>query len=687
MMTSLVSSIIEFLTAHPHAAYLAVFLLALSESIPIIGVVVPGTAVILALSALVPSGVLLLWPLLVAATLGAIAGDGLSFWFGHRYHREILGFWPLNRHPELIQSSEAFFERHGAKSVFFARFVPGVRAFIPLLAGMLGMAVSRFYVVNVASALAWASSHVLSGVLVGATFSFLGSAAKPLAILLIVLLAVGWMLLHIVRWMLRRGVPYFIDSLARLRCWVGTHDTWLSRRLTQLLDPSRPEVRTLALSAVLLAGAAWFFFGILEDVVTGDPLLLADSAIYHALRDLRTAPGDAVMIAITELGDTKVVMAVTIVVLLWLMWKRVWRTAAYWLVAIAGASVLNTVIKVTLHRARPGEFLYSGWSAFSFPSGHSTVNVVLYGFLAFLIARDIRPAWRFAVALCAATLIFLIAFSRLYLGAHWLSDVLGGLAFGSAWLALLGLSYLRRQAGRIEPKGLLAAGCSALILAGGLNIYRSHATDSDRYAVNVRIPSMATTDWWASGWEQLPARRIDLTGETNEPLTFQWAGDLSELQDVLQRNGWRDSAAWTPMNALNWLSVQTDPAALPVIPLFASGRLPSLTLVRPNSGVALTSSRLVLRVWVVDLELTNGRTSPLWIGSVLEERSYHPLSLFTLTSTQTDVNTPRDTLAAAFKDGRLLPRNEGTADRNWDDKVLLARNVGPTCCENTLLKP
>jgi undecaprenyl-diphosphatase len=677
MMTSLVSSIIELLTVNPHIAYLAVFLLALCESIPIIGAVVPGTAVILALSALVPSGVLLLWPLLIAATSGAIVSDGLSFWLGRRYHREILGFWPLNRHPELIQSSEAFFERHGAMSVFFARFVPGVRAFIPLFAGMMGMAASRFYAVNVTSAFAWALSHILSGVLAGATFRLLGAAAKPLAILLVVLLATGWALLHIVRWALRHGVPFFIDALRRLRSWAGTHDTRLSRGVTRLLDPSRPEARTLALSAVLLVGAAWLFFGILEDVVTGDPLLLADSAIFHALQDLRTAPGDAVMIAITELGDTLVVVAVTTAVLLWLLWKRAWRTAIYWLVAITGASVLNTIIKVALHRARPGELLYSGWSAFSFLSGHSTVNFVLYGFLAFLIAREIRPAWRLVVILGAATLVFLIAFSRLYLGAHWLSDVLGGMAFGSAWLALLSLSYLKRQAGRIDSMGLFAVGGLALILAGGLNVYRSHATDSDRYAIKSVEPSMTTTDWWASGWEQLPARRIDLTGETNEPLTFQWAGGLTELRDVLQRNGWRDSAAWTPLSAMNWLSIQTDSAALPVIPLFASGRLPSLTLIRANSDGALTSSRLVLRVWVVDFELTNGRSSALWMGSVVEERFYHPLSLVTLTSTQPGMNAPRGTLASVFDNRQLLPRPEGTANGDWDGNVLLARHGKP----------
>ncbi len=82
MLTSLVSSVVEFLTARPHVAYLAVFVLALSESIPIVGVVIPGTAVILALSTLVPSGVLLLWPLLIAATSCAIAGDGFHSGWG-----------------------------------------------------------------------------------------------------------------------------------------------------------------------------------------------------------------------------------------------------------------------------------------------------------------------------------------------------------------------------------------------------------------------------------------------------------------------------------------------------------------------------------------------------------------------------------------------------------------------------
>jgi membrane protein DedA with SNARE-associated domain/membrane-associated phospholipid phosphatase len=673
MMTSLFSAATGFIAAHPHVAYAAVLLLALSESIPVIGVVVPGSAVILAISALVPSGVVALWPLMIAATLGAVIGDGLSFWLGHRYHREILGLWPLNRYPELIARSEAFFSRHGDKSVFLARFTPGVRAFIPLLAGMLRMPARQFYAANVASALAWAPSHTLPGVLVGATFGLLGAAAKPLAILLVILVVALWAVTHAVRYALRRGIPLLLAEAERLRAWADTSDTWPSRILRSVLDPAQHEARALAALAVLLIAGAWLFFGILEDVVNGDPLVRVDSAVYRALQDLRTTPGDQVMIAITELGDTAVVIPLTLIIFLWLAWKRAWRTAAYWLAAISGASALNTAIKAALHRTRPGELFYSGWSAFSFPSGHSTINIVLYGFLAFLIARGGRPAWRLPVAIGAACLILLIAFSRLYLGAHWLSDVIGGLAFGTAWLALLGLSYLHRSSERLEPGGLLIVACVALVLAGGFNVYRRHTADLERYAVAGTVPTMAAADWWNTDWQQMPAQRIDLAGEMEEPLTLQWAGSLQGLQDILLRNEWRPSVPWTPVSALSWVTAKTDPAELPVIPFLAGGRLPSLILVRQQGDTVPAGSRYVLRLWAVDIDLTNGKPLPLWMGSIVDERLYRPFSLFTLAWTQPDMNRPREVLAAALDGGRLVSRADGQAEADWDGQVLLAR--------------
>jgi undecaprenyl-diphosphatase len=667
MMTSLLTWIVDFLTAYPHVAYLAVFLLALSEAIPVVGVLIPGSAVIVALSALTPSGVLVLWPLLAAATIGAIVGDGVAFWLGRRYQREILGVWPISSYPELVKRSEAFFARHGDWSVFLARFTPGVRALIPVLAGVLGMRVARFYAVNIASALIWAPAHVIPGMLVGATIGVLGAAAKPLAILVVLVAVTGWLVLWIIRHALRRGLPLLASGAERVRLWADARDNPVSRMLANLLDPDRQETRALAVLLIVVVCAAWLFTAILEDVVRGDPLVLVDNAIYSALQELRSRPGDAFMIAVTELGDTVVVVAVTAVVFLWFAWQRAWRTAAYWLIAVAGASAINTAIKVALHRARPVELHYTGWSAFSFPSGHSTINWVLYGFLTFLVVRGIAPIWRLPIILCSASLALLIAFSRLYLGAHWFSDVTGGLAFGSAWIALLALLYLRRPAEPFGSARLLAVGCGALILAGGFNIYSNHTRDIERYAVERAIPTMGVDDWWTSGWRQLPDRRVDLTGETEEPLTVQWAGNLSDVENTLTRQGWRLAPAWTAISALAWLTPAPAPETLPVVPQFAGGRLPSLSMVRGGE----VGSRLVLRLWAVDLELTNGQASPLWIGSVVEERFTHPFSMVTLAWTQQGVDIPRQALASVGGQQRLVSRDEAGTD--WDGQVVLVR--------------
>lgn len=668
-MTSVLTWIVDLLTAYPHIAYLAVFLLALSEAIPVVGALIPGSAIIVALSALTPSGVLTLWPLLVAATLGAVVGDGLSFWLGRRYKREILGVWPISGYPELIKRSEAFFERYGDWSVFLARFTPGVRALVPMLAGVLGMRIGRFYFVNIASALIWAPAHILPGIVVGATLGVLGAAAKPLAILVVLLAVTGWVALWGVRYALRRGQPLLADGVERVRAWADAGNGLAHRLLSRLLDPERREIRTLAALLIVVVGAAWLFTAIMEDVVRGNPLVLADYAFYRALQELRSPPGDVVMIGITELGDTTVVVAVTFAVFVWLLGNRAWRTASYWIVAVAGASAINTAIKVALHRARPVELHYTGWSAFSFPSGHSTVNWVLYGFLTFLVVRGINPVWRLPIVLGAASLALLIAFSRLYLGAHWFSDVTGGLAFGSAWVALLALFYLRGKEERFASGSLLRVGLAALILAGAANIYVNHQKDVQRYAVERSVPLLAADEWWASQWRQLPARRIDLSGEAEEPFTLQWTGNLEDFEVALQFRGWRTALAWAPLSALLWLTPTPDPETLPVLPSFASGRLPSLVMVHDGDA----GERLVLRLWAADVALTSGRASPLWVGSVVEERLEHRFSMITLARTQPGADAPRNAIASAFQDQRLVSR--GAADAEWDGKVLLLRGA------------
>ena len=162
---SLINSLISFVSTHAVLAYLTLFLAALLEAVPIAGSVIPGSTIIFALSALIPGGELKLEWVLLSAIAGALLGDGSAFCLGHREQREILSSWPLSTYPRVVAQSEAFFHRWGALAVFFARFVPPIRAFVPITAGALGMRPPMFFAVNVPAVLLWAPAHVLPGVL------------------------------------------------------------------------------------------------------------------------------------------------------------------------------------------------------------------------------------------------------------------------------------------------------------------------------------------------------------------------------------------------------------------------------------------------------------------------------------------------------------------------------------------
>ena len=208
-MTSYFERLVDFVGAHPQLSFVAVFLLALSEAVPVIGTVVPGSTLILAVSALATTTGMSPWALLIAAVAGAIVGDGFSFWLGHRYHRQILRGWPLNRFPGLIERSAQLIRKYGVASVFLARFTAVVRAFVPLLAGILRMSTGHFYLANILSALVWAPMHVFPGVLVGLAITF-GAHSPTLS-----LAALGAVILAWMAWsMIKRKTAGIVDCPA-----------------------------------------------------------------------------------------------------------------------------------------------------------------------------------------------------------------------------------------------------------------------------------------------------------------------------------------------------------------------------------------------------------------------------------------------------------------------------------------
>lgn len=194
----------------------------------------------------------------------------------------------------------------------------------------------------------------------------------------------------------------------------------------------------LTIGALLLLGAAWLFGAIAEDVVTNDPLTVIDVEVATWLHEHARPSVTALMIFISHLGSVAFITAVALLTALLLAWRRRWYRLLALFLAVPGGGLLNTLLKHSFGRARPSfDDPLVQLSTYSFPSGHAMGSTLLYGTLAaFAVWTVWAWRWRLLAGLVAGLLLVLICFSRVYLGVHYLSDVFGGVAAGSAWLAL-----------------------------------------------------------------------------------------------------------------------------------------------------------------------------------------------------------------------------------------------------------
>lgn len=680
------SAFLAFVVQHSGLAYGTVFLVALCESLALVGLVVPGTVIMFAIGAIVATGSLDLKPVLVTAAAGAIVGDGLSYWLGRRYREELRRWWPFSRYPGMLQTGEAFFQRHGSKSVLFGRFVGPVRPVIPLVAGMMGMKPLPFGIVNVLSAVGWAPAYILPGVLFGTSLAVAGAVSTRLAVLLFLVLAIFWAVV----WLGRRVIAGIAHRgprwIAALNAWLSADAIpargirrWLRRLLANLFYRQHGEELLFTILVLAFFLAVWGFLGVLQDVLAKDPLVLADRSVFHLFQALRTPWADRIFVALTELGDSFVNMCLFGAVLVLLLVKRCYRTAGFWGLAVLGGAAGVQLLKWSIHQPRPMA-LYHGASAYGFPSGHTTMSVILYGCIATMLVRGLPGNRRWGVFVVALLAVFTIAISRLYLGAHWLSAILGGFFIGTSWAALLGIAYLKNPDERVPRRLLGLVTVLVVVFAGSWHVIQRHERDLAFYAPQNEIRRLSLDTWLAGGWRDLPVWRTDMVGEREQPLTIQWAGQLEGLVPCLSSRGWRAPPAQSLKNWLGMLSPDTPVEALPVLPKLHSGRVDRLCLVRRD-----TDTRWVLRLWPSDIGIT-GAANPIFVGTVEIQKRRRLTWLISVAHDTGDFDQPRDVLVHMLQSRfqlRSVNRTTAEVHRNgtddqmhWQGEVVLAWEAG-----------
>jgi membrane protein DedA with SNARE-associated domain/membrane-associated phospholipid phosphatase len=452
--------LINFVGHLGHWGYLVIFIVVALECQALLGLVMPGESLVLVGGFFAEQGLLDLRVLIFVISIAAILGDSIGYELGRHLGRG----WLLKHgrrfrlRQEHLDRVDGFFVRHGGKAVFGSHFLHLLRALMPFVAGARRMRYLKFLLFNAVGCIVWATVFVSLGYLTGKTWrvaaKWIGAASEIVGGALLLAIALGWLW----RWLGRHEA----DVKRRWRAVVAEHPRVVALRrrfapqLEFLLDRLSPRGYLglhLTIGVLLLIGASWLFGGIAQDVVASDPLTVIDKNVADWFHERRTPGLTTTMQLVTDLASPAWVTGVVMVTALVLWWKRCWFRLLALMLVVPGGMVLDVLLKIAFHRRRPSfaeSFLI--FHGYSFPSGHTMAATLLYGVLAaFAVIALEAWRWRVGAVLGAFVMVLLVGFSRVYLGAHYLSDVLGAATAGLAWLALslTAVDTLRRSRGRL----------------------------------------------------------------------------------------------------------------------------------------------------------------------------------------------------------------------------------------------
>jgi hypothetical protein len=304
-----------------------------------------------------------------------------------------------------------------------------------------------------------------------------------------------------------------------------------------------------------------------------------------------------------------------------MIYERRWISVAYWLAAAAFSQLLIFAIQLTMRHAPYG---YAGSAVYAFPSNHVAASAIVYGFLAFVLARRVGKVQSLLVATLSTTIVIAVAFAGLYFGRFAFSDAVGGAAFAAIWVAVVALTAVWRNPMRpishpfMPSVVLLVLGASVL-----LQIVLNPLGNVPPAPPPRPLTVVSEAQWTDSLWKTFACYRSDLAGDRREPITVQWAANLDQIRTQLEQRGWTEGTQFSARSLLTLVAPDPAATALPVLPKLDNGEPSALVFTRAHGG---RDERDVLRFWPTGyaIERAHDAPTPIWLGSLVHERLRRP---------------------------------------------------------------
>lgn len=617
-MTELLNSIFAWVQANPQWALTITFFISLAESLAIIGTIVPGSVTMTAIGILAGSGVMRIDYTLIAACLGAIVGDALSYIIGFVFRSRIPKLWPFTRYPYWLVYGQEYFKRHGGKSVFFGRFIGPLRALIPVIAGMMHMNYMKFFIANVLSAIGWSIIYVMPGVFIGAASSELseGSSKRLLLILFGLILAL-WIITRLSKYIYKRSRAFLKNFL--ITTWIFFQKHSFLHFLIKKLAPAHETKHLKTLSLIFLFLLCVLSFFILTIFLIQKPdIANINTSAYLLAQTLRFEALDNLSILLSFFTNNLTVLALFIIASVYFTITKNINILAYWIGVFCTSSAIFILLK--LNFVHPNNMFNI---SYSFGALNICILTSLIIFMTNLLNHNAKRLiiWGFnffIIILLASSIL-----AQIYLGTIVVINTILAILAGSAIGLGFWIMYRRNYRFKTQNKhkfilALIVGVVCSIILSTFL-----YFNEVKKQAIIAPTQILSFEHWWHSPQSIPVFYTTNLSGKSREYINVQFNGSIDEFKELLINEGWREEKSSVLFKLFMLATGQKSIYHTPIFNIFYKNYKPTITMIYQHTYP------IVLQLWVSDYMLKDAPTTePLWFGVIYSPNKNAEKSLY-----------------------------------------------------------